>query len=137
MLCTIEMHQIRHCSVRGHPRSNFVRLAVLKSNTLFGRDAAFMPSRGGAQGSSRREDWGGVWDPNICVPKMARSDFPDGKFRFFPRWSFSSGGEGEGGSGGGGVPHPPPAVHGRSNTPLGHGSGRRRPRCPMSLGTVR
>ena len=40
-----------------------------------------------------------VWDPKLCAPKMARPDFPDGKFRFFPRWSLWSGG----GSGGGGL----------------------------------
>ena len=34
---------------------------------------------------------GGVWDPKFCVPKMAHSDFPDCKFRFFPRWSLWSG----------------------------------------------
>ena len=44
---------------------------------------------------------GGVWDPKVCVPKMARSDFPDCKFRFFPRWSLWSG------EGGGGAPPPP------------------------------
>ena len=27
---------------------------------------------------------GGVWDPKVCVPKMARSDVPSGKFVFFP-----------------------------------------------------
>ena len=35
---------------------------------------------------------GGVWDPKFCVPKMARPDFSNGKFRFFPRWSLWSGG---------------------------------------------
>ena len=43
---------------------------------------------------------GGVWDVKDCVPKMAQSDFPDGKFRFFPRRSFWSGGGGPGGAGG-------------------------------------
>ena len=37
---------------------------------------------------------GGVWDPKVCVPKMARPDFPDCKFRFFPRLSLCSGGGG-------------------------------------------
>ena len=23
-------------------------------------------------------------DPKVCAPTMARQDFPDGKFRFFP-----------------------------------------------------
>ena len=38
--------------------------------------------------------------PRICVPKMARSDFPDCKFCFLPRWSLWSGK----GGGGEGVP---------------------------------
>ena len=58
---------------------------------------------------------GGVWDPKICVPKMARPDFPFCKFRFFPRWSLWSGGAGGGSRGGGGGP-PPPAMWGHSNT---------------------
>ena len=36
----------------------------------------------------------GVWDPKVCVPKRARPDFPNCKFRFFPRWSLWSGGGG-------------------------------------------
>ena len=40
-----------------------------------------------------------VWDPKVCVPKMAQPDFPDCKFRFFPRWSLRSGGSrGRGGT---------------------------------------
>ena len=42
--------------------------------------------------------WGGggvVWDSKVCGPKMARPDFANNKFRFFPRWSLWSG---EGGS---------------------------------------
>ena len=55
----------------------------------------------------------GVGDPKVCVPKMARSDFPHRKFRCFPRWSLWSAGGGGGGreslEGGGGVtPSPPP-----------------------------
>ena len=46
----------------------------------------------------------------MWVPKMARPDFPDCKFRFFPRWSLWSAG------GGGG--NPPPTVYGHSNTSL-------------------
>ena len=30
-----------------------------------------------------------VWDPNVCVPKMAPPDFPNGEFHFFPRWSLT------------------------------------------------
>ena len=36
----------------------------------------------------------GVCDPKVCVPKMARPDFPNGKFRVFRRWSLWSGGRG-------------------------------------------
>ena len=58
---------------------------------------------------------GGLGPENLCT-KMARPDFPNGKFRFFSRWSFWSGG---------GPPPPPPTVHGHSNSsPGGHnGSG--------------
>ena len=41
---------------------------------------------------------GGVWDPKVCVPTMACSDFRCCKFRFFPRWSLWSG-RPEGGGG--------------------------------------
>ena len=58
----------------------------------------------------------------MCVTTMAQQDFPNGKFRFLPRWSLWSGGLarghgvglyafggafglGSGGSGGGGYPH--------------------------------
>ena len=41
----------------------------------------------------------GVWDPKGYVPKMAQSDLPAGKCRFFPRRSLWSGGGG-GGRGG-------------------------------------
>ena len=34
----------------------------------------------------------GVWNPKVCVPKMARQDFPSCEFHFFPRWSLWSGG---------------------------------------------
>ena len=37
---------------------------------------------------------GGVWDANICAPKMARQHFPFCKFRFVPRRSLWSGGGG-------------------------------------------
>ena len=56
----------------------------------------------------------GVWDPKVCVPKMAQPDFPnfvvsrDGHF-------------GLGGRSRGGYPPPPPAVYGHCHTPLaGH-----------------
>ena len=48
---------------------------------------------------------GGVWVPKVCVPKMARSDFPNGKLRSFPAVVTSV-------RGGGGCP---PMVVGRSN----------------------
>ena len=47
--------------------------------------------RGGGLLSGRE---GAARDPTVCVPKMARPDFPNGKFRFFPRWSLWSGGGG-------------------------------------------
>ena len=43
-------------------------------------------------------------DPKVCVPKMARQDFPCSQCRVFPQWSLWSGGAG------GGVTPPPPAV---------------------------
>ena len=43
---------------------------------------------GGGQGG------GGVWDPQICAPKMAPSGFPSSKTRFFPRCHFGRGGGG-------------------------------------------
>ena len=50
------------------------------------------------RGSGRRlleeRGGGGVWDPKVCVPEMARQDFPNGKFRFFPRWPLWSWGGG-------------------------------------------
>ena len=61
---------------------------------------------------------GSIWGPKVCVPKMARQDFPNGKFRFFPRWSLWSGG---GGGSRGDPPPPRPTVHGlpaRDQTPL-------------------
>ena len=36
-----------------------------------------------------RRGGGGVWDPKVCVPKMAQSEFPNCKFRFFPRRSLA------------------------------------------------
>ena len=38
----------------------------------------------------RREERG-AGTQKVCVSKMARSDFPNGKFRFLPRWSLWSG----------------------------------------------
>ena len=66
-------------------------------------DTALQRSR---QANSRREEggggggaWRGVWDPKVCVPKMARPALPDCKLRFFPRWSLWSGRGGAGGRG--------------------------------------
>ena len=33
----------------------------------------------------RAEEGGGSWGPKFCLPEMARSDFPNGKFGLFPR----------------------------------------------------
>ena len=54
--------------------------------------------------STCRGFWGGfggkgLWDPKVCVPKMAQPDVPFCKFRLFPRWLLRSGG---------GEPPPPP-----------------------------
>ena len=46
--------------------------------------------RGGGGGA------GGLGPKKVCVPKMARSDFPNGTFRCFPRRSLWSGGGGGG-----------------------------------------
>ena len=55
----------------------------------------------------------------MCVSTMAQPDFPNGKFRFFPRWSLWSGA-------GGGYPPPPPTVYGHSETcPAIRGMGAR------------
>ena len=67
------------------------------------------------QGSIRRGG-GGVWDPKVCVPKIADQIFPMGNFVFSRGGHFGLDG-GEGGPGGG-TPPPPPAVCGRSNTSL-------------------
>ena len=50
--------------------------------------------------------WGGGLGrgAKVCVPKIARSDFPDCKFRFFPRWSLWSGFGGRGCGGRGSFP---------------------------------
>ena len=54
-----------------------------------------------AQGCAERGcGEGGVWDSKVCVPKMARPEFSNGKFRLFPRWSLWSGGGGVQGGGG-------------------------------------
>ena len=63
-------------------------------------------ARGGLTAEERRGGggaWRGVWDPKVCVPKMARSALPDCKLRVFPRWSLWSGG---GGGAQGGDPPP-------------------------------
>ena len=67
----------------------------------------------GSRGVARPELEGGVgggggggWGPTVCVPKMARPDFPDCKFRFCRRWSlwFRGGGSREGEGGGNTLP---------------------------------
>ena len=54
-------------------------------------------AQGGPAG--KYEKAGGVWDPNVCVPKMARPDSPCFKFP-----SSHNGHFGLGGGGGGGAP---------------------------------
>ena len=53
-------------------------------------DAVIPGGRGGGGGGHLLSEGGGVWDPNVCAPKMAQPDFPDGTFQFFPRWSLGS-----------------------------------------------
>ena len=60
------------------------------------------------------EEGGGGLGPKSLCTKMARQDFPNGKFRFPPRWSLWS----EGRPRGGGYPPPPPTVCSHSNTSL-------------------
>ena len=71
---------------------------------------------GGGGCGSRREERGrgGVWNPKVCVPKMARQEFPFCKFWFFPRWSLWSWGGGSRGGGRAGA-GAPSAVAGRCN----------------------
>ena len=57
---------------------------------------------------------GRVWDPKVCVSKVARQSFPCCKFRFFSTLVWRGGVRG----GGGGKP-PPPVADSRSNTSLG------------------
>ena len=64
------------------------------TDTAHQRDHTFPP-----WGTERRWKGGrvggeGVWDPKVCVSKMAQPDLPDGKFCFFRRWSLWSGGGG-------------------------------------------
>ena len=51
----------------------------------------------------RREEGMGSGTPKVGAPKMARSDFPNCKFRCYPRWSLWSG-AGRGGARGRGGP---------------------------------
>ena len=74
---------------------------------------------GGGGGAGMYWKGGGVWDRKVCVPKMAQSDFSNGKFRLFSRGSLWSGGGGVQGV----VSPPPPAVHGHSNTSAWGGGG--------------
>ena len=74
--------------------------------------------RGGAGVLEEGEGGGGT---KVCVPKMGQSDFPYGKFCFFPQWSLWSGRGGKGGPGRG-TP-PPPMVYGNCTTSGGGGGG--------------
>ena len=42
----------------------------------------------------RRRGGGGVWNPNICVPKMAHNNFSFCKSHFFPIQNLARGGGG-------------------------------------------
>ena len=50
--------------------------------------------RGGRGYWKRGGGGGGIWDPKVCIPKMARQDFPECKSRCLARWSLWSGGGG-------------------------------------------
>ena len=69
---------------------------------------------------------GGLWDPKVCAPKMARSDFPDCKLGFFPTTVTLVWGKG-GPQGGGGTYL---SVHGHSNTSRGGVTYKDRARLP-------
>ena len=70
-------HRMRH-----HITQPTAALEVQQITTLKPREV----ERGGGAGGG-----GGGLGPKICVPKMARQRLPNGKFRFFPRWSLWSG----------------------------------------------
>ena len=66
-----------------------------------------------------RRGGGGLWDPKVCAPKMARSDFPDCILGFFPTTVTLVWGKGGPQGGGGRVTYL--SVHGHSNTSRGGG----------------
>ena len=72
-------------------------------------------------GHGLEERGAGGWDKKVCVPKMARPDFPNGKFRLSHDCHFGLGVGG--GPGGGGRTPPPPVVYGHSDTSLRRGGG--------------
>ena len=58
---------------------------------FWGRGAGYLEwGRGGGGVVERGGEGSGT--QKFCVSKMAQSDFPDGKFHIFPRWSLWSGG---------------------------------------------
>ena len=79
--------------------------------------SCFTAAATGWVGSMFHDRWAGRplrGEAKDCVPKMARPDFPNCKFRCFPRWSiWSAGGEGISGE-----PTPPPLVFGYSEDAL-------------------
>ena len=81
--CTCE--EERASESRGSHKSP----AQQASGCLRARDRQGNIGRGG-----RGWGAGGVWVPKVCVPKIAQQDFPNCKFRFFPRWLLWWGGGG-------------------------------------------
>ena len=73
-------------------------MAVLYNpRVLKALDGCSISGRGGGGRQVLEGGGGGGWDPKVCVPKMARPDFPNDKFPFFPQRSLWPGGRSPGG----------------------------------------
>ena len=64
------------------PDTEHLRSATIGRGTKTDLAALGRAARGNGRAPPLRAD--PAWDPNFCVPKMARSDFSTGKFQFFP-----------------------------------------------------
>ena len=124
--CVMKPHRGRSGSVWGAPGRRGTHTKSSRRHAGCAPGACIRPSGlclsggggggGGPEGApgkyQKGPGGGGVWDPEFCVPKMARSDFSNGKCRVSLRWSLWCGGAG-------GYPPLPPAVYSHSNTSLG------------------